>query len=103
MSLTPKLLSFAVLMALGGTAAAANLNAAAAERAQSLVGAHRAELRASDQDRFNLVSSSTDQSGNVHTRMTRTYAGLRVLEGDVVMHDNGRGALRGVSMTMRAP
>jgi Zn-dependent metalloprotease len=92
MSLTPKLLSFAVLMALGGTAAAATLNNAAADRAQSIVGAHRAELKASDQDRFSLVSSNTDRNGDVHTRMTRTYAGLRVLEGDVVLHDNGRGA-----------
>jgi Zn-dependent metalloprotease len=99
MSLSRTTLSAAVLMALAGTAVAAAPNANT--RAQALAGSHRAELKASDRDSFSLVGTSTDNLGNVHTRMTRTYAGLRVLEGDLVMHDNGRGSLRGVSMTQR--
>ena len=47
MSLTPKLLSFAVLMALGGTAAAANTNSPAVGRALGLLQSHGAAVHAS--------------------------------------------------------
>ena len=99
MSLTPKLLSFAVLMALGGTAAAGIKHPAAAERAQGLVASRGAAVHASSLDRFVAKDTVVDRNGDEHVRFTRTFAGLDVIGGDFVTHTRG-GALRSVSQTL---
>ena len=60
MSLAPKLLSAAVLMALAGTATAANTRADAIARAQGLIHANASALRAGTQDRFQTRDDSTN-------------------------------------------
>ncbi|GAA1891804.1 M4 family metallopeptidase [Lapillicoccus jejuensis] len=44
-----------------------------------------------------------DGDGTTHVRMTRTYRGLPVLGGDLVVHRAPDGTLRSVSQTLRAP
>jgi Zn-dependent metalloprotease len=102
MSLTPKLLSFAVLMALGGAAAAANTtNSPAVSRALGLLQNHGAAVHASPQDRFIARDVMVDRDGTEHVRFDRTYAGLPVIGGDFVTHSRG-GQLHSTSLTQGA-
>ncbi|MET7456085.1 M4 family metallopeptidase [Streptomyces sp. NPDC005574] len=43
-----------------------------------------------------------DADGAVHTRYERTYAGLPVLGGDLVVHQSASGATRGVTKAVKA-
>lgn len=102
MSLSPKLLSIAVLMALGGTAAAARFDATpAAERGLAHIQANAGAAHASAQDRFAAVDVIVDRNGAEHVRYTRTYAGLRVIGGDMVVHSHN-GKLLSISQTLRS-
>lgn len=98
MSLTPKLLSFAVLMALGGTATA-GINVNAANRALTSINANAGAVRANAGDRFAAKETMVDKNGDEHVRFQRTFAGMDVIGGDFVTHSRG-GALRSVSQTL---
>jgi Zn-dependent metalloprotease len=89
MSLTPKILSFAVLMALGGAAAAANTDSPAVGRALGLLQSHGAAVRASANDQFIARDVIVDAVGTEHVRFDRTYRGLPVIGGDTVVHSRG--------------
>ncbi len=99
MSLTPKLLSFAVLMALGGTAAAGNPHV---DRALGLIKANGAAVKASPADAFIARDVIVDANGAEHVRFDRTYGGLPVIGGDVVVHSRG-GQMQSASLTLGAP
>ncbi|MEU2732803.1 M4 family metallopeptidase [Streptomyces griseoviridis] len=43
-----------------------------------------------------------DTDGSVHTRYERTYAGLPVLGGDLIVHQSATGATRGVTKAVKA-
>jgi Zn-dependent metalloprotease len=51
-----------------------------------------------------LVASSiqTDRDGTTHVRLHRTYHGLEVVGGDLVVHQGASGAWEGVSETLRS-
>ncbi|WP_395694869.1 M4 family metallopeptidase [Nocardioides sp.] len=49
---------------------------------------------------FTVTDRITDPSGATHVRMQRTYDGLPVLGGDLVVHQGASGAYRGVSQTL---
>ena len=102
MSLTPKLLSFAVMLALGGTAAAANTNSPAVSRALGLIQTHGSAVRASAADQFVARDVIVDANGTEHVRFDRTYHGLAVIGGDFVVHSRN-GQLLSASQTQRAP
>ena len=101
MSLTPKILSFAVMMALGGTAAAANTDSPAVGRALGLLKVHGSAARASANDQFIARDVIVDADGTEHVRFDRTYAGLPVIGGDVVVHSKG-GQFKSASLTQGA-
>ena len=101
MSLTPKILSFAVMMALGGTAAAANTDSPAVGRALGLLQAHGAAVHASANDKFVARDVMVDADGTEHVRFDRTYRGLPVIGGDTVVHSKG-GQFKSASQTQRA-
>ncbi len=96
MSLSQKTLSFAVLMALAGTAAAAN---GQSDRALALVAANGNAVKAAAGDAFVVRDSIIDQDGSEHYRMDRTFAGLPVIGGDVVVHTK-KGVFSGASQTL---
>jgi Zn-dependent metalloprotease len=96
MSLTPKLLTFAVSMALAGTALAAN---PVADQARQLVRQNPAAVHAAAADEFVERDVIRDASGVEHVRFNRTYAGMDVIGGDFVVH-SASGQLRGVSKTL---
>lgn len=98
MSLTPKLLTAAVLMALGGNAWATS---PAVERALALLQSRGGAAHVSASDRFVLRDVIVDADGSEHVRFDRTYAGLPVIGGDLVLHSRN-GRLQSASLTQRA-
>jgi Zn-dependent metalloprotease len=97
LGLTPPLL--AATLALGANAATA---ATAVDRATALVRTHAAALHAASADRFAARGHAlVDADGTEHVRFDRTYAGLPVIGGDVVVHSR-QGRLRSLSQTQAA-
>ncbi|NKI42099.1 M4 family metallopeptidase [Streptomyces sp. LD120] len=74
--------------------------AAAAIRA---LGEHPRDARVSEGVSFRAVSTLVDPDGTTHTRLDRTYKGVPVLGGDLVVHLKRDGAWKGISQTLGAP
>ena len=75
--------------------------AGAVARAQAVIADHLAALRATGNDKFLTKDVVRDADGTTHVRSTRTYEGLEVLGGDVVVHLAAGGAYKGASLTQR--
>ncbi|MBU1801887.1 MAG: M4 family metallopeptidase, partial [Actinobacteria bacterium] len=50
-----------------------------------------------------VTDTMLDRDGSSHVRMERTYRGLPVLGGDLVVHQSAASQLQGVSQTLEAP
>ena len=91
---------------LGGLMAGAGATSAAAAEPQpspfAALGQHLAAVRAGSADAFAVASTVTDPDGTAHVRYQRTYGGLRVIGGDIVVHTTG-GAFEGASVGLAAP
>src|SRR5205085_2868361 len=92
-------LTTAIALALSGQALGAG---GASERALALVGANPGAVHAGSADRFQARDVIVDADGSEHVRMDRTYGGLPVIGGDVVVHSRG-GLLTSASLTLRSP
>ena len=66
-----------------------------ARAALRAVATHRSAVHASDAQDFTATGVLVDPDGTRHTRITRTYHGLRVLGGDLVVHQTRTGAWEG--------
>jgi Zn-dependent metalloprotease len=95
--------------ALGGQPPAASAATGAATRPDSgkvAAGAvtalrqHSAELRLTTGQSFRATDTVLDRSGASHVRLSRTYHGLPVLGGDLVVHRAADGSWAGVSRTL---
>ncbi|MCC5073266.1 M4 family metallopeptidase [Xanthomonas campestris] len=88
-------------LSFSAVAAAADLSSTAAvSRAQSLLGNNAAALvNRAPADAFIARDSIFDADGTEHVRFDRTYQGLPVIGGDVVVHSR-RGVMRELSQTM---
>jgi len=64
---------------------------------------HPVLARAADGQSFKTVSTLVDRDGTTHVRLNRTFHGLPVVGGDLVVHQTASGAWKGVSQTLRAP
>ncbi len=84
------------------TAVKADPSAAAASALEAL-GAHPGIARAAVEQEFMPTETMVDRDGSTHVRMDRTYKGLPVIGGDLVVHQDAASALEGVSQTLRAP
>src|SRR3954447_17953262 len=92
-----------VLLALGATVALAPAAVADANIVSSL-SAHAGQVRLGAGQAFTVRDVIADQDGTTHTRLARTWHGLAVLGGDMVVHRSASGAWRGASLTLsRAP
>jgi zinc metalloprotease ZmpA len=100
MSFAPKLLSAAVLMALAGTAAAGSLDSNRVNRALGLLQAHAAAGKVSMHDQFTARDVIVDADGSEHVRFDRSYRGLPVIGGDLVVHSRA-GRFESASLTQR--
>jgi Zn-dependent metalloprotease len=103
MQLQVRLLSVAVTAALALPAvalAAVPAGSPAVSRALGLIDGHGKSFQRADADRFVARDVVVDRDGTEHVRFDRTYRGLPVIGGDVVVHSRN-GQLRSESMTLR--
>ncbi|GLY94304.1 M4 family metallopeptidase [Actinoplanes sp. NBRC 103695] len=71
--------------------------------AGSALQAHQADVRGSAKDTFAVYSSKTDSTGLGVTRYTRTYNGLRVYGGDLIIRTKKDGAYAGSTAGLDKP
>src|SRR3546814_10633277 len=73
-----------------------------ADRADSLeaLADNPSAARASDGQAFTVRSTTKDADGTTHARIDRTYRGLEVVGGDLVVHQDASGTLEGVSQSL---
>jgi Zn-dependent metalloprotease len=74
-----------------------------AARAIAALAAHPGAARKSVEQEFTPKDAFTDADGTTHVRLDRTYRGLPVLGGDLVVHQAPDARLEGVTQTLRAP
>ncbi len=60
------------------------------------------EIGLGAQEKLVVKDVVKDADGTVHTRYERTYAGLPVLGGDLVVHESATGAAKGVTRATKA-
>ncbi len=92
---------FATLAASLSAHAAPPAHSAAATRAQNALSANPSAAQRNAGDAFDVRDVVVDANGTEHVRMDRTYRGLPVFGGDVVVHSRN-GKLTSVSHTVRS-
>lgn len=102
MSSLSKAISMALLMGTAGSSIAA-VNTTAINYAQAAIRANPAATRLSAADAFTARSVIVDRNGTQHVRFDRTYNGLRVIGGDLVVHDTATGAFKSASLSLVKP
>lgn len=71
-----------------------------AAAAVAVLKSHPAAARIGDAQAFQATGALVDADGTRHVRLDRTYRGLRVLGGDLVVHQAADGGWEGVSQTL---
>ncbi|MBM9503750.1 M4 family metallopeptidase [Streptomyces sp. KK5PA1] len=71
-------------------------------KAQGAVATTAASLHLGAQEKLVVKSVTEDADGTTHTRYERTYAGLPVLGGDLIVHTDKAGATTGVDKATNA-
>src|SRR6478609_5368126 len=100
MSSLAKAVSAALLLAVAGQAAADN--SAVITRALGAINQNPVATRLSASDAFVARSITVDRNGTEHVHFDRTYHGLPVIGGDLVVH-SVNGAFKGTNLTLGAP
>ncbi|MBS43256.1 MAG: peptidase M4 family protein [Nocardioides sp.] len=85
------------------SAAPADDPGAAARDAVAALVAHPGVGRQSTAGDLAVTDTVRDADGSTHVRMERTYRGLPVVGGDLVVHQDADSALEGVSQTLAGP
>src|SRR5690242_1275858 len=73
---------------------------AVARAALQAVAAHPQAVRFGNGQSFTVTGALVDPDGTRHVRLVRSYAGLPVLGGDLVVHQSPQGAWEGRSQTL---
>ncbi|RNL79789.1 M4 family metallopeptidase [Nocardioides marmorisolisilvae] len=71
-----------------------------AQRAISALRSHGAAAHVDSHQGFRATATIVDADGTSHVRLQRTYRGLDVVGGDLVVHQSKSGTWRGVSQTL---
>ncbi|HEX8347600.1 MAG TPA: M4 family metallopeptidase [Actinoplanes sp.] len=74
-----------------------------AAMATKALNANRSAVRAGASDAFAVAATAQDADGRTHVRYHRTYQGLRVHGGDIVVHTAENGTFREASVGLAAP
>jgi Zn-dependent metalloprotease len=104
------MLPLAVMMAFGANQASAvnvgqpavNASQPAVNRALGLIRSHSGTARASANDGYLSRSVLVDADGTEHVHLDRTYNGLPVIGGDLIVHSRN-GSYQSTSVTQGAP
>ncbi|HEX6869863.1 MAG TPA: M4 family metallopeptidase [Micromonosporaceae bacterium] len=75
----------------------------AVARSDQALSQHLDAVRASGADRFLARRTIVDRDGAAHVRYDRTYHGLRVYGGDIIIHTTAAGTYAGSSVGLSAP
>ena len=75
---------------------------AAADRAQRDVATRPAAVAGGPGQAFQVRAVQSDADGTTHVHLDRTYQGLDVLGGDVIVHDAANGAFKSADSTLDA-
>ncbi|PBC71230.1 Zn-dependent metalloprotease [Streptomyces sp. TLI_235] len=75
----------------------------AVQDATAQVAAHPDAVKAGANDQFQVTNVQVDADGTRHVHFNRTYRGLPVRGGDVVVHSAPNGTLDSASLTQAAP
>ena len=78
--------SIALLLGATGAAHAGKADSPAAQRALGLLDAHAGAVHRNAADRFSVKDVVLDANGTEHVRFERSYRGLPVIGGDLVVH-----------------
>jgi zinc metalloprotease ZmpA len=99
----------AAVVALAGLAQAGTASGAATDAGRDPVAAaiaaaksHVAATKFGLDQRLTAVRTIIDADGTSHVRMQRTYGGLEVVGGDLVVHQSAANTWKGVSQTLRS-
>ena len=102
MKLTLKLVVAAMATAgLCSSVLAAGTNHPAVDRALAHLKGVSEASKTADADAFSARDVVVDADGSTHVRFDRSFKGLRVIGGDLVVHADGRGNFRQSSQTLR--
>jgi Zn-dependent metalloprotease len=101
MVIRKKFLLLMLMSALGAQASAVD-HQPAVDRALAQLDAHPALAHVSSGDGFVTKDVMVDANGDQHVRFDRTFHGLRVIGGDMVVHTSAAG-VSGISMSLAAP
>jgi len=101
MSSLAKALSVAILMGTAGQAAAVD-NGGPIDRALVAIKANPVATRYSTSDDFATRGVTVDRNGTEHVRFARTYKGLPVIGGDLVVHSRA-GTFKAASLMQAKP
>jgi Zn-dependent metalloprotease len=85
---------------LAGTTAAASQHGSLADAAIAALRAHPVAGKIGPDQAFHVTGTIVDADGTSHVRMNRSYQGLPVVGGDVVVHLSPTGAWKGASQTL---
>jgi Zn-dependent metalloprotease/subtilisin-like proprotein convertase family protein len=92
------------LVALAATASAkSEPSGLAVEHANQALAQHAAAVAASQADAFAVRTTHVDANGAAHVRYNRTYQGLRVYGGDIIVHLDANGGFAGASNGLARP
>jgi Zn-dependent metalloprotease len=80
-----------------------DLNRKVVAGARTALREHAAAAHLTKGTSFRATDTVLDRSGATHVRMTRTYHGLEVLGGDLVVHRTANGSWAGISQTLTRP
>ncbi|MGO4776142.1 peptidase M4 family protein, partial [Lysobacter sp. 2RAB21] len=101
----PKCAVLSLALAAALTASAAHAadtgKALAVKQARGLIAGHLSALQGNSEDAFEARDAVVDKDGSEHVRFDRTYRGLHVVGGDVVVKSQ-RGQLHSVLLTLRS-
>lgn len=101
--LTAALAAVAVIPAAAAPATPVVTEKTAIARAQAVLDTQRATVAATSDDEFHVVRTIVDPDGATHVRYSRTYQGLPVYGGDIVVHNRADGTYDGSSVGLAAP
>src|SRR5262245_45635325 len=73
------------------------------ERSNKALKEHGPQVAASSADAFAVRGTHSDPDKASHARYARTYRGLPVLGGDIVVHNHSDGSFAGASVGLTAP
>jgi zinc metalloprotease ZmpA len=103
MKLNPAIAPMVMALTIAYSANSSAANGDPVKRALGHINSQGRAVEKSTGDQFLAKDVKIDSDGSEHVRFDRTYKGLGVIGGDIVVHSKGNGAFRSASHTLHRP